>query len=503
MGKRVAGVSSFAFVVGMLLLVGAQPAVAAGGGLGPVKVKPRSVTVKPGGVAKVQAVTRVRRDLKRVRICARGPKSALRLPPRPCTNFGTLRRGEGAVVKFRVRIRPRARAGKTYRLRFRATARGAQSRVGVARIRVKAKAGARTALTVCKHGCRYRTIQSAVDAVGKRNFKPRAARTTIRIKPGRYVEGVRMVGHRYDGLTLRGVGKSPRAGIVEGRNAKDPDGNPANNGIEARNVNRVRILNLWARNFGTNGVFLIEVERGPRNAYRFSFQDLVLLRAARGLIQARVPHLRVLRALRRLKAQLPPDRNLSELRILVDGDDVIVSDGSAAWNPASGQLHLDFQVAELSESIAPLHASVRPAAPAVTADDWFERGVELELVSAEDAVTAYENALELNPRHADAHVNLGRLLHEARRLAQAELHYRAALAPGPHATAAYNLGIVLEDRQRQKEAVSAYLRALDADPHMADAHYNLSRLYEQLGDEASALRHLTSYRSLTQGTGRA
>lgn len=248
---------------------------------------------------------------------------------------------------------------------------------------------------------------------------------------------------------------------------------------------------------------LIEVERGPRNAYRFSFQDLVLLRAARGLIQARVPHLRVLRALRRLKAQLPPDRNLSELRILVDGDDVIVSDGAAAWNPASGQLHLDFQVAELSEEIAPLHASVRPAAPAVTADDWFERGVELELVSAEDAVTAYENALELNPRHADAHVNLGRLLHEARRLAQAELHYRAALAPGPHATAAYNLGIVLEDRQRQKEAVSAYLRALDADPHMADAHYNLSRLYEQLGDEASALRHLKSYRSLTQGTGRA
>ncbi|MHB1168333.1 MAG: tetratricopeptide repeat protein [Longimicrobiales bacterium] len=248
---------------------------------------------------------------------------------------------------------------------------------------------------------------------------------------------------------------------------------------------------------------LIEVERGPRNAYRFSFQDLVLLRAARGLIQARVPHLRVLRALRRLKAQLPPDRNLSELRILVDGDDVIVSDGAAAWNPASGQLHLDFQVAELSEEIAPLHASVRPAAPAVTADDWFERGVELELVSAEDAVTAYENALELNPRHADAHVNLGRLLHEARRLAQAELHYRAALAPGPHATAAYNLGIVLEDRQRQKEAVSAYLRALDADPHMADAHYNLSRLYEQLGDEASALRHLKSYRALTQGTGRA
>lgn len=248
---------------------------------------------------------------------------------------------------------------------------------------------------------------------------------------------------------------------------------------------------------------LLEVERGPRNAYRFTFQDLVLLRAARGLIEARVPPLRVIRALRRLKAQLPADRNLSELRIRVEGDDVLVSDGAAAWNPESGQLHLDFSVAELAAEVAPLHASVRPAAPAVTADDWFERGVEMELISADDAVTAYERALELNPRHADAHVNLGRLLHEARRLAQAELHYRAALAAGPHATAAYNLGIVLEDRRRPREALTAYLRALDADARMADAHYNLSRLYEQLGDEAAALRHLRAYRSLTQGTGRA
>ena len=98
---------------------------------------------------------------------------------------------------------------------------------------------------------------------------------------------------------------------------------------------------------------LIEVERGPRNAYRFTFQDLVLLRAARGLVQARVPHLRVLRALRRLKAQLPPDRNLAGLRIRVDGDDVIVSDGDTAWNPVSGQLHLEFEVSELNAGIAP------------------------------------------------------------------------------------------------------------------------------------------------------
>lgn len=263
---------------------------------------------------------------------------------------------------------------------------------------------------------------------------------------------------------------------------------------------------------------LLEVERGARNSYRFSFQDLVLLRTARGLIDANVPHPRIVRALRRLKAQLPADRNLSELRIAVDGDDVVVSDGGAPWNPESGQLHLEFAVAELTTGVAPLyamprlhsdaqqsaggHAADRPSTE-LTADDWFARGVELELAAPADARDAYEQALVLDAGHADAHVNLGRMLHEARRHAEAEVHYRAALADGPHATAAYNLGIVLEDRRCAREAVAAYRVALEADPGMADAHYNLARLYEQLGDETAALRHLKSYRSLTQGSGRA
>lgn len=241
---------------------------------------------------------------------------------------------------------------------------------------------------------------------------------------------------------------------------------------------------------------LLDVERGARNAYRFSFQDLVLLRAARALIEARVPHPRVVRALRRLKAQLPPERSLSELRITVSGDEVVVSDGGPPWNPESGQLHLDFTVAELERAAAPLHTRTDQPDIAPGADDWFARGLELELVSSREAMAAYERALELNPSHADAHVNLGRLLHEARRHADAEQHYRAALATGPNATAAYNLGIVLEDRRRAREAVNAYRIALEADPRFADAHYNLARLYEHLGDKTSALRHLKSYRAL-------
>jgi len=44
--------------------------------------------------------------------------------------------------------------------------------------------------------------------------------------------------------------------------------------------------------------------------YRFSFQDLVMLRAAKGLVEAKLDPRRLWRALRALRRQLPSDRPL-------------------------------------------------------------------------------------------------------------------------------------------------------------------------------------------------
>jgi len=66
-----------------------------------------------------------------------------------------------------------------------------------------------------------------------------------------------------------------------------------------------------------------------------------------------------------------------------------------------------------------------------------------------------------------------------------------------HATAWYNLGIALEDRRRPNDAVKAYEQAIAADRRLADAYFNLARLYEQAGKKAAALRHLSIYRRLT------
>lgn len=247
-------------------------------------------------------------------------------------------------------------------------------------------------------------------------------------------------------------------------------------------------IRAWAR----SGI--LEPERDGRGHYRFSFQDLVLLRTAAGLHDAGVPARRVRTALDRLRRELPRGRSLSRLRIAAEGDRVVVHDGVAAWNPLSGQYHLDFTVAELGARVAPLAGRVareaRAAGGELDADDWYELALDLEAYAPAEARRGYERAIELRPGHADARVNLGRLLHDAGDTAAAETHYRAALDAGPHATAAYDLGVALADQGRTEEAARWYRRAIAWDPDLLDAHYNLAMLFEARGDQTAALRHL-------------
>jgi tetratricopeptide (TPR) repeat protein len=240
---------------------------------------------------------------------------------------------------------------------------------------------------------------------------------------------------------------------------------------------------------------------GGARARGFSFQDLVILRAARGLAAARIPARRIRTALRRLRQRLPRGRSLAELRIAAEGDRIVARDGTAVWNPESDQIQLDFSVADLATRARPLArraaAAAREAAADYDATDWFELGFELEAVDPDEARDAYRRALELDAHHADAHVNLGRLLHEAGLVAEAERHYRQALRDEPeHATAAFNLGIALEDLGRLGDAIEAYRLALLTDPDNADAHFNVARLYEKAGKRAAALRHYSAYRRI-------
>lgn len=237
--------------------------------------------------------------------------------------------------------------------------------------------------------------------------------------------------------------------------------------------------------------------------YRFAFQDVVLLRTAIGLRQARVPATRVKRALRELLRQLPADRPLSGVRIVAAGGRVVARSGERVWQPESGQLQFAFTVDELARRAAPPRSlPARAAAPPPTvagesATDWFERGVALEDDDPEGARAAYERAVTLDPRLADAWVNLGRLAHEAGDPATAARCYHEALHsdetdPVTH----FNLALACEDLDRAVDAASHYRRAVAINPRFADAHYNLAQLLSRIGRRDEAVRHMVRYRQL-------
>jgi tetratricopeptide (TPR) repeat protein len=232
--------------------------------------------------------------------------------------------------------------------------------------------------------------------------------------------------------------------------------------------------------------------RGPRNEWRFTFQDLMLLRTAHALQASKIPPRRILRSLARLKATLPRELPLTGLRITAIGADVAVRSPQGQWQADSGQLLMDFDVAPVAGSVAFLARDNNAASPS-----WFERAVALESTDAAAAEAAYRQAIALAPDHEAAYLNLGAMFCEAERFAELAALCDEALV---HCTASslihFNRGVALDHLERLPEAMASYEKSLALDPMLADAHYNLGRLQELIGDQRGALRHFNAYRRL-------
>jgi tetratricopeptide (TPR) repeat protein len=234
--------------------------------------------------------------------------------------------------------------------------------------------------------------------------------------------------------------------------------------------------------------------RGVRQAWRFSFQDLIVLRTAQALVAAKVPSKRITRSVKELRRHLPDSMPLSGLSICAVADRVVVKEGASRWQAESGQYLLAFEGDPANGSLSVIE---RKKGPQVSAQELFDRGVAVEEEDVEAALLAYEQAIAADPALLDAHVNLGCLLHEAGRLAEAERAYRGALkACGSDPMLLYNLGVLLVDMGRKPEASEAYEAALRGKPGFADCHYNLALLCEELERPREAIRHMSHYRRL-------
>jgi len=229
----------------------------------------------------------------------------------------------------------------------------------------------------------------------------------------------------------------------------------------------------------------------------YSFQNLVLLRTAKGLKDAGVSGRRIRKVLESLHGQLGDGQVMSSLKIYASGKRVVVWDGASHWQPDSGQFLLNFDTAQILP-VTQLKSRVRSQSRHIdAAQTWFKRATALEAASPEEARRAYQEAIRLRPALVDAHINLGLLNHRAGNLAEAEVCYRRALRYEPTlALAHFNLGVVLEDQQQKRGAIAAYKDALKQAPDFREAHCNLARLYEQLGRQRDAFRHYAAAKRL-------
>lgn len=262
-------------------------------------------------------------------------------------------------------------------------------------------------------------------------------------------------------------------------------------------------------------------------AARLSGMSIARVRALiqAGVVQARLDgrgkaellfhEVALLRQLSRLPPAISPGRIGAATSKIADdasrvawegvGRRLWVRDDRGAFEPESGQQLLAFGSAEAeapdasSATVVALQLQHGRAARE-HAEVWVRRGRALEGVDPAAACDAYRRALELHPDHADANINLGRLVHESGQADAAAELYRAALEVRPDdAVAWFNLGVALGDLGEIDAALACYRRVLQTDPGCADAHFNAARLCERRGDRLGTVRHLRAYRALLGG----
>ena len=114
-----------------------------------------------------------------------------------------------------------------------------------------------------------------------------------------------------------------------------------------------RQISYWRK----TGLIVPQTYTGGGHA-RYSFSDLIALRTAKRLLDAKISLQRIRRCLRSLTRYLPnSDRPLVELSLVVTGDVVLVFHGERAFDALTGQEWV-FPVAELATEVEKMQQQI-------------------------------------------------------------------------------------------------------------------------------------------------
>jgi tetratricopeptide (TPR) repeat protein len=234
-------------------------------------------------------------------------------------------------------------------------------------------------------------------------------------------------------------------------------------------------------------------------AQSYSFSDLIAIQTLAKLRESRIPARQICRALASLRSKLEGVKQpLSEVRIVADNRKITVRIAGQRMEAITGQILFDFE-AEDQGGVRSFPVRKDSSAAMMASEACFEKGLHLEETGApvEQAIEAYQKAIDWNPAAAGALVNLGTIYYRMRKFAEAEKYYQQAVqAGGGYALAEFNLGNLYDEQNRIRDAFTHYRRALSLDPNYADAHFNLALLCERTGDALKAVQHWKAYLKL-------
>jgi tetratricopeptide (TPR) repeat protein len=120
---------------------------------------------------------------------------------------------------------------------------------------------------------------------------------------------------------------------------------------------------------------------------------------------------------------------------------------------------------------------------------YYNKGNALgELGKPEEALEAFDKAIELDPKFAQAYYNKGNALGKLGKPEEALVAYEKAIEiDQKDAQAYYNKGNALGELGKPEEALEAFDKAIELDPKFAQAYYNKGNALGKLGKPEEAI----------------
>ncbi|HBL10518.1 MAG TPA: hypothetical protein DD379_03725 [Cyanobacteria bacterium UBA11162] len=117
----------------------------------------------------------------------------------------------------------------------------------------------------------------------------------------------------------------------------------------------------------------------------------------------------------------------------------------------------------------------------ITANTYFNQGQDFEKQGKlDEAISAYQNAIKLNPNHATAYSHMGWLLHDQNKSEEAIIAYQQALKLNPNDPNTYfSLGMAFYSQEKWNDAVVSYQNFIQLKPNEALAYISLSAALKQ------------------------